>query len=200
MGDSDLHKMFKAVNELKVHQSDDQLVIALDFGTTFSGIAYAFAKGGKPDLVSVMDWPGEVIIHKKSQTSLTMSLGLALKQPKVPTVICYDPDDKNQFTWGAQKHKTDTVAGVKLLLDPDQPRPLYLPESTAKADLKRFGKPAVEVAADYIGAIYKHALEKIEAKIPAEYMLMCQKQFVLSVPAVWSDKAKDTTLKVSSYS
>src|SRR4051812_36796253 len=82
----------------------------------------------------------------KKQTFLTMSLGLALKQPKIPTVICYDPDDKNQFTWGAQKHKTDTVAGVKLLLDPDQPRPLYLPESTAKADLKRLGKPAVEVA------------------------------------------------------
>ncbi|KAM3079042.1 hypothetical protein ACMFMF_003971 [Clarireedia jacksonii] len=180
MGDSDLYKMDKAMNELKVHQSDDQLVIALDFGTTFSGIAYAFAKGGKPDLVSVMDWPG-----------------LALKQPKIPTVICYDPDDKTQFTWGAQKHKTDTVAGVKLLLDPDQPRPLYLPESTAKADLKRLGKPAVEVAADYIGAIYKHALEKIEAKIPAEYMLMCQKQFVLSVPAVWSDKAKDTTLRAA---
>lgn len=65
MGDSDLHKIFRGVNELKVHQSEDQLVIALDFGTTFSGIAYAFAKGGKPDLVSVLDWPGEDIIYKQ---------------------------------------------------------------------------------------------------------------------------------------
>jgi hypothetical protein len=58
------------------------------------------------------------------------------------------------------------------------------------------GKPAVEVAADFIGAMYKHAMSKISSKVPAEYLDMCQKQFILSVPAVWSDKAKDTTLKV----
>lgn len=61
MGDVEtaLTKMFQATNDLKVYQSEDQIVIALDFGTTFSGIAYAFAKGGgKPDLVSVLDWPG----------------------------------------------------------------------------------------------------------------------------------------------
>jgi hypothetical protein len=111
-------------------------------------------------------------------------------------VICYDSDDKDSFTWGAQKHKSDTVAGVKLLLDPDQPPPLYLPESTTKADLKRLGKLAVDVAADYIGALYKHAMSEIEKKVPRDYVLMCQKQFVISVPAVWSDKAKDTTMKV----
>lgn len=40
------------------YQSEDQLVVALDFGTTFSGIAYAFANGNKPDVISIMDWPG----------------------------------------------------------------------------------------------------------------------------------------------
>jgi hypothetical protein len=111
-------------------------------------------------------------------------------------VICYDPDNKDSFTWGGMRHKTDVVTGVKLLLDPEQPRPLYLPESTAKSDLRKLGKPAVDVAADFIGAIYKHAMSKIEAKVPMDYLLMCQKQFVLSVPAVWSDRAKDTTLRV----
>ncbi|RDL33958.1 uncharacterized protein BP5553_08326 [Venustampulla echinocandica] len=166
------------LHNLKVHQSDDQLVIGLDFGTTFSGIAYAFASENKPELVSIMDWPGLE----------------GRKQPKVPTVICYDPDDKTSFTWGGMKHKSNAVQGVKLLLDPDQPRPIYLPESTAKADLKKLGKPPVDVAADFIGAVYKHALAKIEASIPSDYFLMCQKQFVLSVPAVWSDKAMNTTL------
>jgi hypothetical protein len=41
-----------------VYLSDDQLVVALDFGTTFSGIAYAFANVEKPDVVSIIDWPG----------------------------------------------------------------------------------------------------------------------------------------------
>lgn len=190
-----MDKMVEAVKDLKVNQAEDQIVIALDFGTTFSGIAYAFAKGGKPDLVSVMDWPGKNV-WKEMISNKLMNQGTSFKQPKIPTVICYDPDNKNSFTWGAQKHKTKAVAGVKLLLDPEQPRPLYLPELTAKVDIKRLGKSAVDVAADYIEAIYKHALEKIEGKVPAEYLKICQKQFVLSVPAVWSDKAKDTTLKV----
>ncbi|CZT11384.1 related to hsp70 protein [Rhynchosporium agropyri] len=164
-----------------IYHSREQIVVALDFGTTYSGIAYAFANVPKPEVISIMDWPGLE--------------GFA--QPKVPTIICYNNDDNSDFTWGAQKHKNDVVQGVKLLLDPHQTRPLYLPESTAKADLKRLGKPAVEVAADYMGAIFKHAMKKIETSIPSEYLQVCQKQFVLTVPAVWSDKAKDTTLKAA---
>lgn len=40
------------------YQSDDQIVIALDFGTTFSGIAYAYAIKDKPEIVTILDWPG----------------------------------------------------------------------------------------------------------------------------------------------
>jgi hypothetical protein len=37
----------------------DQIVIALDFGTTFSGIAYAFNNPGKEaQVVPILDWPG----------------------------------------------------------------------------------------------------------------------------------------------
>jgi hypothetical protein len=119
------------------------------------------------------------------------------KQPKVPTLICYDPNDKTKFSWGGQVDwKNESIQGVKLLLDPDQERPLYLPTGNIKSDLKKLPKPPVEVAADFIGAIYAHALSKIETTVPKDYLLICQKQFVLSVPAVWSDKAKDTTLRV----
>lgn len=38
---------------------DDRLVIALDFGTTYSGVAYAFnVPGKKADITSIQDWPG----------------------------------------------------------------------------------------------------------------------------------------------
>ncbi len=124
---------------------------------------------------------------------------MGLGQPKVPTTISYDPGDNNSFTWGAQKHKHDVVRGIKLLLDPNQSRPLYLPESTAKADLRRLGKPPVDVVADYIREMHKHAMSRIERKYPVAYLSMCQKKFVLTVPAVWSDKAKDLTMRVSSH-
>lgn len=114
----------------------------------------------------------------------------------MPTVISYNPNDKKSFTWGAQRHKNELIEGIKLLLDPDQEQPIYIPQSNTKNELKRLGKPPLEVAADYIGAIYKHAMSRIEAKVPLDYLHMCQKRFVVSVPAVWSDKAMDTTMKV----
>ncbi|KAI1143759.1 actin-like ATPase domain-containing protein [Hypoxylon sp. FL0543] len=164
-------------------ESDDRIIIALDFGTTFSGIAYAFCNPGKkPEVNPILDWPG-LEGHR---------------QPKVPTLISYDPHDSTNFKWGGQVDwRSDAVQGVKLLLDPDQPQPVYLPTGNAKGDLKRLPKDPVDIAADFIGAIYKHALSKIESAGVKSYVDFCQKQFVLSVPAVWSDKAKDRTMRAA---
>ena len=41
-------------------QGEDQLIIGLDFGTTFSGIAYAFPNSKNP--ISILDWPGIYIL------------------------------------------------------------------------------------------------------------------------------------------
>jgi molecular chaperone DnaK (HSP70) len=123
------------------------------------------------------------------------------KEPKTPTVISYDPNDKKTFVWGALTNRIEKgkkIEAIKLLLDPEVEKPLYVPQSNTKAQIQRLGKPPVEVAGEYISAIYKHALSKIELKMTAEYLQMCQKKFVVTVPAVWSDKAKDTTLKVCS--
>lgn len=119
------------------------------------------------------------------------------RHPKIPTLIMYDEKDPSKFKWGGQVDWNDSaVRGVKLLLDPDQDKPVYLPVSSFKNDLKSLPKSPVDVAADFIGAIYKHALSVIESSVVRDYFHMCDKEFVLSVPAVWSDKAKDLTLKV----
>ena len=39
-------------------KSIDRLIIGLDFGTTFSGIAYSFAKQGGKKVNAIMDWVG----------------------------------------------------------------------------------------------------------------------------------------------
>ncbi|KAL8667386.1 MAG: hypothetical protein Q9202_000602 [Teloschistes flavicans] len=148
-------------DSLQIREADDQLIIGLDFGTTFSGIAYAFTNTNKPEPTSILDWPGLE----------------GFKQPKVPTILSYDPKQKNVFTWGAQKHKNAKIEGIKLLLDPGQETPLYIPETNTSAELKKLGKPPTEVVTDYIASIYKHALNRIESKVPAEYLKMCQKKF-----------------------
>jgi hypothetical protein len=89
---------------------------------------------------------------------------------------------------------------MKLLLDPDQVKPVYVPATNTKSELKKLGRPAVEVAADYIRALHDHALERIATKVPGSYLENdVRKKYVMSVPAVWSDKAKDTTLRVRAF-
>lgn len=108
----------------------------------------------------------------------------------------------------------DSIVGVKLLLDPSQEKPLYLPTGNVKSDLKKLPKAPIMVAADFIKCMYQHALQEISAQVPKSYLDLCQKQFVLSgertdscrdsiivlmfnsVPAVWSDAAKNSTLQV----
>lgn len=52
----------------------------------------------------------------------------------------------------------------------------------------------MEVAADYIRSMFKHAWERIATKVPESYLENDVKpKFVLTVPAVWSDKAKAAT-------
>lgn len=167
-----------------VEDEDSQLIIGLDFGTTFSGIAYIFTEQNKPDPEAVTDWPGTP----------------GLKVPKTPTLIDYTaPSGGKPFSWGSKVHPTSKgkLEGVKLLLDPEQPVPLYVPASNTKKDLQKLGKPVVDVATDYLKVLYEHALGYINNAYPKDFVDMQQKKFVLTVPAVWSDKAKDLTLKAA---
>ncbi|KEY71213.1 hypothetical protein S7711_02323 [Stachybotrys chartarum IBT 7711] len=171
-------------SEPSTWQSDEKLIISLDFGTTYSGIGFCFANQRNSQVAAVMNWPGA------SGESV----------PKIPTLINYHSDSPRgtSFSWGASvDRKLDNIVGVKLLLDPKQELPLYLPTGNIKQDLKKLPKPPVDVAADFIGAIYKHALTEISKEVLDGYMDICQKDFVISVPAVWSDAAKDATLQAS---
>jgi molecular chaperone DnaK (HSP70) len=166
-----------------VEDPDSQLIIGLDFGTTFSGIAYIFTEQNNPDPEAVTDWPGTP----------------GLKVPKTPTLIDYgDANGAKPFIWGSKVNPTSKgkLEGIKLLLDPEQPVPLYVPLSNTKKELQKLGKPPLNVASDYLKALYQHAMEHINNSYPKDFVDMQQKKFVLTVPAVWSDKAKDLTLRV----
>jgi molecular chaperone DnaK (HSP70) len=146
-------------------KSDETLIIALDFGTTFSGIAFCFANQKHPRVAVVVDWPG-------TDGELV---------PKIPTVINYDPNSKGMVSWGATaSHMSDSIVGIKLLLDPSQEQPLYLPRGTIKRDSKNLPKSPVDVAADFIGAMYEHALKEIAKEVPKDYLAICRKDFILS--------------------
>lgn len=62
----------------------------------------------------------------------------------------------------------DAVA-VKLLLDPSQAQPVYLPSANHKRTIRNLPKPGVEIAADFIGAIYQHALCEISSTVSKDW-------------------------------
>lgn len=50
---------------------------------------------------------------------------------------------------------------------------------------------------DYLSQIYKHTMETLTRRYGETFMSLTKVQFVLTVPAVWSDSAKDATLKAA---
>jgi hypothetical protein len=44
-------------------ESENKLIIALDFGTTFSGVAFCFPKSHETKVTAVVNWPGQFLIN-----------------------------------------------------------------------------------------------------------------------------------------
>ena len=55
----------------------------------------------------------------------------------------------------------------------------------------------MEAVSDYLSMIYKHTMETLTRRYGETFMSLTKVQFVLTVPAVWSDAAKDATLKAA---
>ncbi|RAL05412.1 Hsp70 family protein [Aspergillus ibericus CBS 121593] len=168
------------------------IVVGLDFGTTFSGSAHvqkastihidgtriAWAFKGSTDNIEVMStWPGG-----GNRTSV-----------KVPSVVSYKTQPS---TWGYQVRTfTEAFHGIKLLLDEDQ-ETKYTPSLVSKELLQKYDTDAVQVTADYIRHLVRHAQETLERRLGVAAKTM-DMRFVLTVPAVWGDKAKHNTLRAA---
>ncbi|KAG0006649.1 hypothetical protein BGZ65_005613 [Modicella reniformis] len=152
--------------------SEYPLLVAIDFGTTFSGVAYAFKSNG--DVIEMTTWPQQANLYGK-----------------VPTVSAYSKSDDKIHSWGyAAKaamltpngRNLDLLQKFKLFLDSDLAP--YLPP------LPRTITPP-NVISDYLRAIHSHAIGEI-IKNTAGGMVFDQShiQYCLTVPAMWTDNAK----------
>ncbi|KAF9887338.1 hypothetical protein FE257_010333 [Aspergillus nanangensis] len=153
-----------------------KIVIGLDFGTTYSGIAWSLHNGtGGIEVLST--WPG----------------GGNRTTPKVPTTIKYDGDTQR---WGYETSSLENVIrGVKLLLDESQ-EVKYQPASEARAMIASQGKSPVEVASDYLQRLVDHTQTILRRRFGTAVQDM-RYHYILAIPAVWSDKAKDLTLRAA---
>ncbi|KAL4945270.1 hypothetical protein BDV06DRAFT_219524 [Aspergillus oleicola] len=152
------------------------IVVGLDYGTTYSSAAFSI--GGMIEDIEVLDkWPG----------------GGNRTSAKVPSVISYEGQ---KTEWGY--HVTafaEACRGVKLLLDQDR-EVEYVPSLVSRIILQGYGKDPVQATGDYLRYLIQQVHQVLERRLGID-AAHADLQFVLTVPAVWSDKAKDATLRAA---
>ncbi|KAF3931474.1 hypothetical protein ABW19_dt0204232 [Dactylella cylindrospora] len=144
-----------------------KIVVGLDFGTTYSGLAFADTTPGEPQISIIQNWP--------------TCGNRAISQ--VPTEIAYTPDQATQFSWGYDIQANLTILKwFKLFLEYTDD------EIKTMCDLPP-GKTILDITSDFLGALYRHAMEQLYLQRGRAVMEITQVDFVLTIPAVWNEQA-----------
>ncbi|KAJ5988528.1 hypothetical protein N7481_003738 [Penicillium waksmanii] len=169
-----------------------KLVVGIDFGTTFSGYFYVnglfadccsicWGLEGDDDIEVIQEWPGKFNV-------------VQVTSPKAPSVLAYQYD---HVRWGYQVDEMkEAVRGVKLLLDKSKELK-FGPAIESEHIIEKMFRTPVDVAAEYLKEIFTHAKCILERRGIASLMKNMDVQYILTVPAIWSDKAKDLTMQAA---
>ncbi|KAH2491504.1 hypothetical protein KXV28_003803 [Aspergillus fumigatus] len=165
-------------------RSKAQLIVGIDFGTTFSGVAFAFATNNEAREDIITEWPGA---------------GTHTKQ-KIPTVLYYDQYQK-VVGWGPDIAEALAPTGypktgvqkvewfkLQLMLSGNTYiDPINLPPLPP-------GKSEIDVAADYLFKL-RQAMRAQLQKTLGEVFTREERniRYYLTVPAIWNDAGKAAT-------
>lgn len=192
------------------HAEDDpecELIVAIDFGTTYTGVAYSNSGADifkstptrrgvgvlRDKIITIRDWPNPDLMYPE----------------KAPTILAYESGEL--IAWGGSVKPTHPiqVALFKLGLqeagaddfesgNPDGESVLGFVNSSEWRHPDLPNKGPIDFTADYINQIRKHVLEKSLGKHFGKEFLENQTiKYVITVPAIWSDKAKDATRRAA---
>ncbi|KAF8541822.1 hypothetical protein BDD12DRAFT_803390 [Trichophaea hybrida] len=187
-----------------------RLIIGLDYGTTYTGmellllrVAYCDSSVNPDEVKSIQlihNWPGT---------------GSNATKEKVPSQIAYGNfDDDETELWGDLiPPNVPRQTWLKLRLDEPKPRlcihqmwgVLSGMDSLEIADNNDSdsednppsypGKQPVDMISDYLKAVNTHVVTVLTAQYTDAILKTMDFEVVVTVPAVWSDKAKALTLK-----
>ena len=99
--------------------------------------------------------------------------------------------------WGYQiGDLEEAIRGIKLLLDKSKATE-YKPALNSQHLISAQGKEPVDAAADYLKKLFSHAKSILDDQGIGSLVQSWDVQYILTVPAVWSDKAKDLTIQAA---
>ncbi|SGY56999.1 BQ5605_C006g04207 [Microbotryum silenes-dioicae] len=167
-----------AANSVRARMQDPgnegKLSVGIDFGTTFSGVAYGSTRLFAGQIRQILVWPGSYETYRK-----------------VPSCILYHQPSPNEeasvLSWGLEAKNTALQPGMvkcewfKLLLSPESlrsgrpdPRLPPLPH----------GKDVVDVIADFLRVLWRYAKKQITEEI-GSVVDLDSAEVLLTVPAAW---------------
>ncbi|KAF9335389.1 hypothetical protein BG006_000176 [Podila minutissima] len=151
-------------------EGDYPVVMAIDFGTTFSGVAYALKADG--EVHDMIKWPRHLAQY-----------------PKTPTLSLYKKDSQKILDWGHAARLAMLKPSAKdfCLLRKFK---LQLDESIDQAPLEN-GISALDAVTHYLKKLHGHVMAELMKGFIKNYE-PSQFQYCLTVPAMWSDAAKNT--------
>ncbi|CAG8971871.1 hypothetical protein HYALB_00001984 [Hymenoscyphus albidus] len=164
---------------IPVRPKAHKLIIAVDFGTTFSSIAYVYTSDPNEQKV-VKSWPDS------SQST-----------EFVPSTIRYNEYDPETTPpkWGYQLEDDELKhEWFKLGLYPALAKTALAenyPSHTAFPPV--YGKECEKMVTDYLRSLKKHAEKYIAEKLDEVFLKGKKPEYIVTVPAVWSDQAQATT-------
>ncbi|CAK7221496.1 hypothetical protein SEUCBS140593_004589 [Sporothrix eucalyptigena] len=155
------------------------VAIGIDFGTTYSGVSWAFS-GDPTDIKDVSQYP---------------CLGTTIKsrdEVQVPTQY-----DQRSGAWGYLLEKGHSpMKWFKLLLlrDADIQKDIlnspYLQSVRSQASL--LGEDGViDLVADFLRHLWQHALREIELQIDTTHLQNLPFKVALTIPAIWPQYARN---------
>lgn len=149
---------------------EGKMSVAIDFGTTFSGVAYGSSRIDGGRVRQILHWPGSDETFRK-----------------IPTCLVYDTYGR-VLAWGLEAKNMSPMEGTvrcewfKLFLEPTALRD----PNTIDPRLPQLppGKKAIDLIIDFLGCLWEYAKDQITRDIGAVADLNSADVW-LTVPAAW---------------
>ncbi|EJT68732.1 hypothetical protein GGTG_13697 [Gaeumannomyces tritici R3-111a-1] len=192
-----------------------RIVIGLDFGTTFSGVAYSDKPDAPVEQINVVQtWKGAGSITSKEkvpsriaylppppgQSGVRVVWGDEIKphQHKVPIHACMKLrlDDKHKLSPELKELMTLLSADVSEIdKDINQTHPHWRHRGRQQAPPAYPGKNVVEIITDLLSEIRVKTYDELKERYGDAVFASMRKELMVTVPAVWSERAKGLTLQ-----
>ncbi|KAF5536279.1 heat shock 70 kDa 12B [Fusarium napiforme] len=160
---------------MAAEQASPVLVLGIDFGTTYSGIAWCRV-GENNEIKFTTNWKKPRFAQGDKQ--------------KVPSAIFYHHLNDENPEWGATTPQDETtLRWFKLLLVDEKDLPDHIRHSvqlkTARALMLKANKTPVQILGDYLRQLWRHCRQNIVRAEGRRMMTVSTVHLVVTLPAIW---------------